>query len=56
MTIVKAREGETLAALLGRHGSRWSADEATVANAILSDALLGAGQSIKITRPLALAE
>ena len=52
--IVLARDGETLVALLERHGSRWAADHAAVANAILSDAPLAAGQPIKITRPVAL--
>jgi len=50
----RARRSETLGPLLERHGSRWGVDHAAVANAIFADTTLGAGQPIKITRPVAL--
>ncbi len=53
IAIVKARAGETLAALLEQDRSRWPAGEAAVANATLPETPLSAGQSIKITRPVA---
>ena len=54
LAVAEARPDETLATLLEREGSRWPADEAAVANAIFGDSRLGAGQPVKITRPVPL--
>jgi predicted Zn-dependent protease len=51
LAVVAARSGETIGALLERSGSRWSAEEAAVANAILTGSRLEGGRWIKITRP-----
>jgi predicted Zn-dependent protease len=52
----RARPGETLASLLARSGSRWTPEEAGVANALVPDAALAAGQLVKITLPEAWAD
>jgi predicted Zn-dependent protease len=46
-----ARQGETLAGLLERTGSRWKPEEAAVANALSPEVRLSAGQRVKVTRP-----
>jgi predicted Zn-dependent protease len=48
LRLVEAREGETLQALTLRSGSRWSAEQEAVANALGADAPLAAGQRIKV--------
>lgn len=52
LAVAEARADETLATLLERQGSRWTADEAAIANAILPNTRLGTGQPLKITRPV----
>jgi predicted Zn-dependent protease len=54
LEIAAARQGETLEDVLERFGSRWSVEEAAVANAMLADERLVAGQPVKITRPVRL--
>ncbi len=56
LAIAEARAGETLAALVEREGSRWSAGEAAVANATVTDEHLAAGRPIKLTRPVPLSD
>jgi predicted Zn-dependent protease len=51
----RARAGETLSSVLARTGSRWTPDAAGVANALAPDAVLAAGQLVKITQPEAWA-
>jgi len=48
LRVVAARAGETLPQLVRRTGSRWSANEVAVANAIPRDAHLEAGQMVKV--------
>ncbi len=44
----KARRGETIAGLVARVGSTWTADEAAIANAVESDTVLDAGFLAKV--------
>ena len=48
LRIIRARKGEALAGLIDRTKSRWSTDQAAVANALEADASLGDGQRIKV--------
>lgn len=54
LDVVRANAGDTIGDVLARHDSRWQVEEAAIANAIVSDATLEAGQRIKITRPTAV--
>ncbi len=48
LRVVRARSGETLAALSRRTGNAWSVAETAVANALDADAPLASGTSVKI--------
>ena len=48
LRVVRARSGETLAALSQRTGNAWNVEETAIANALEEQALLDGGQRVKI--------
>jgi predicted Zn-dependent protease len=51
LRVARARAGESLAALVERTGSSWSAEEAAIANGLAPGTALAAGQPVKLAIP-----